>query len=83
MVRSSGGLSADIVVLLLLLHLQPEFLLLAFEESLTIHPTLTIRTGFFQSTVVSCEGFGNYSVTLLCWGWGEFAMCHRGCTCTQ
>jgi len=20
---------------------------------------------------------------LLCHGWGEFAVCHRGCTCTQ
>lgn len=33
MVQGSGALCADIVALLLLLHLQPEFLLLAFEES--------------------------------------------------
>lgn len=49
MVRSSGGLCADIGVLLQLLHLWPEFPLLAFEESLIIHPTLTISTRFFPS----------------------------------
>lgn len=34
-------------LLLLLLHLQPEFLLLAFKECCMIHPTLMISTRFF------------------------------------
>jgi len=48
MVRGSGGLCADTLVLLLLLHLWPEFLLLAFEESYD-SPNLNDKHKIFPS----------------------------------
>lgn len=75
MVQSSGGPCADTVVLLLLLHLQPEFLLLDFEESVTIRPTLVISTRFFAVHGGFFRGFWKLFCDAAVLGDGENFLC--------